>query len=245
LLREHSPETIARRLQQPPKAQNISDMVLGAIDGCVTTFAVVSAAYAAGFSPVVVLVLGFANLLADGFSMAVSNYEAVNTQREFAEHAQQIEERHIALVPEGEREEIRQIFANKGFAGETLEKIVSTITGNKKLWIDTMLAEEYGLSKTDSSPIKSALATFVAFTVVGAIPLLPFLIPATSLQSRFVCSTLLAGLMFFLIGILKGRVNRKKPLASGLTTLLFGGAAAVIAFLAGHLLRSVFGIAEV
>lgn len=81
LLREHRRENIARRLQRKPRSQKVSDFVLGAIDGCVTTFAVVSGAFGAGFSPLVILVMGFANLLADGFSMAVSNFEAVDAQR--------------------------------------------------------------------------------------------------------------------------------------------------------------------
>ncbi|MDA3807356.1 MAG: VIT1/CCC1 transporter family protein, partial [Thiomicrorhabdus sp.] len=80
---EHRPEAIAERLKRPPQSQNISDAVLGGIDGCVTTFAVVSGAFGAGFSPAVALILGLANLIADGFSMAVSNYEASKAQRDF------------------------------------------------------------------------------------------------------------------------------------------------------------------
>ena len=75
-----------------------------------------------------VIILGFANLLADGFSMALSNYLGTKSDPERVDQARQDEERHIAQVPEGEREEIRQIFAGKGFSGETLEKIVGVIT---------------------------------------------------------------------------------------------------------------------
>lgn len=242
LEREHRPEVIARRLAQPPRSHHVSDMVLGGIDGCVTTFAVVSAAFGAGFSAAVVLVLGFANLLADGFSMAVSNYEAVKAQREYAELAQRTEERHIELVPEGEREEIRQIFAGKGFEGEMLEEIVDTITRDRGLWIDTMLAEEYGISRAEASPLRAALATFLAFCAVGAIPLLPFLFSALELHIRFALSALLAGLMFFAIGMLKSLVYRRSPWRSGFTTLLLGGAAASIALLVGYGLHTLFGI---
>lgn len=242
LLKQHQPENIARRLARQPKSQKFSDFVLGAIDGCVTTFAIVSGAFGAGFSASVVLVLGFANLLADGFSMAVSNYEAVNAEREHREAVRRSEEWQIELVPEGEREEIRQIFANKGFSGETLEKIVSTITDSRELWIETMLTEEYGLNRTIFNPMTSGLVTFGAFVAVGAIPLLSFLLPGLDMKAQFFSSAALAGLMFFMIGMLKGRVYSRRILRSGIGTFLLGGTAAILAFLTGYLLRQFFGV---
>lgn len=174
LIRDHSPEAIQRRLGQAPKFQNISDVVLGGIDGCVTTFAVVSGAVGAGFPSSVALILGFSNLVADGFSMAVSSYESNQAAQEFVESVRKIEEKHIDEVPEGEREEIRQIFQRKGFSGDILEKIVDTICQDRELWIETMLTEEHGLHKYNSDPWVSAGTTFAAFLLVGSVPLLPF-----------------------------------------------------------------------
>lgn len=239
---EHQPEEITQRLNKPPQPQNLSDAILGAIDGCVTTFAVVSGAFGAGFSPAVALILGFANLLADAFSMAVSNYEAMKAQIELSDKIRQSEEEHIKRIPEGEREEIRQIFQQKGFEGETLETIVETICQDKDLWIETMLMEEHGIQKSNPSPIRSALTTFVAFILVGAIPLLPFLMPNLEMQSQFIISAGLAGLMFFLIGMLKSLFLAKPILISGLSTLLTGGTAAGLAFLTGYILREIVGI---
>ncbi|AOS96207.1 VIT family protein [Microbulbifer aggregans] len=238
LIRSHRREHIARRLRQPPPSQNTSDFVLGAIDGCVTTFAIVAGGFGAGMSAAVILIMGLANLIADGFSMAVSNYEAVNAQREFVDTARRTEEEHITKVPEGEREEIRQIFSRKGFHGETLEKIVSTITGNRKLWIETMLNEEYGIGQAEGNPLRSALVTFSAFVLIGAAPLAPYLFPAMQLGSQFLLSTTLAGLMFFLIGMGKTVGSERSALFSGLKTLLLGGAAATLAYITGWLLRS-------
>lgn len=242
LQREHRPENIARRLRQAPRPNRMSDLVLGAIDGCITTFAIVSGAFGAGFSPVVVLVMGIANLLADGVSMAVSNYEAVNAQRRFVEHARRTEEQHIRLVPEGEREEIRQIFANKGFSGENLEHIVDTVTANRGLWIDTMLSEEYGLGQTEPDPRASAWWTFAAFVLVGLIPLLPFFFGGDNFAQKFAFSTGLAGLVFFSIGLLKGWVFRTSLLRAGLGTFLLGSCAAGIAFAVGYSLQRLFGV---
>jgi len=242
LLREHSPEAIGKRLQRGGISQNISDIILGGIDGCITTFAVVAGVIGAGFSSSVAIVLGFANLIADGFSMAVSNYESSKARKEFAEGLRQIEQEHIDKVPAGEREEIRQIFRKKGFEGDILEEIVGTISRDRHLWIETMLTEEYGIQKTDPDPVKSAVATFTAFLFVGAIPLLPFLSPLPETRYQFILSTCLAAMMFFSIGMLKSLVFDMPVFISGLRTLLTGGTAAALAFITGFLLREIFGI---
>ncbi|MGH8353785.1 MAG: VIT1/CCC1 transporter family protein [Pseudomonas sp.] len=242
LYREHQPEAIEKRLNATSKPQNISDAVLGGIDGCITTFAVVSGAVGAGFSASVALILGFANLLADGFSMAVSNYEAIKAQREFREEARRTEEEHIDMVPDGELEEIRQLFHKKGFSGDILEAIVETISQDRQLWIETMLTEEHGLQKMEFSPGKSAAVTLGTFLMAGAVPLLPFLATRLDTQWQFILSAGLAGAVFFSIGMLKSLVFAKPILLSGLSTLLTGGAAAALAYLTGYLLRQAFGI---
>ena len=239
---EHRPEVIRRRLREPARVQNLPDAVLGGIDGCVTTFAVVSGAFGAGFSATVALVLGVANLLSDGFSMAVSNYEAIQAQREYVDGIRRDEHRHIDLVPEGEREEIRQIFARKGFAGETLERVVETICHDREVWVETMVREEHGLQAEGLRPLRSALTTFVAFLAVGAMPLMPYALPGLGTTPQFLASLTVAGLMFFLIGMAKSLIYHQPVLASGLRTLLIGGSAAGLAFLAGHLARAMFGL---
>ena len=130
---EHSPEAIRIRLAELRKHSYLGDAILGGIDGCVVTFAVVAGTVGGGFPNIVAIVLGFANLLADGFSMAVSNYQNTKSQRELVEEARRTEEHHIEQIPIGEQEEIRQIFAGKGFEGEVLEKIVEVITQDRRL----------------------------------------------------------------------------------------------------------------
>lgn len=245
LLQEHRPEAIKSRLKHSNKSQNISDAVLGGIDGCVTTFAVVSGAVGAGFSSSVALILGFANLFADGFSMAISNYESIKAQQEFVEGVRESEEEHIDKIPGGEREEIRQIYQQKGFEGEILEAIIDTISQDRNLWIETMLTEEHGIQRIGPNPWKSAVTTFVSFLFVGAMPLLPFLVPTLEMQEQFILSACLAGIMFFLIGMLKSLVFAKPIFLSGLRTLLTGGTAAGLAFLTGYLLREAIGVVGV
>jgi len=242
LYREHQPEAIKKRLNHKDKPQTISDAVLGAIDGCVTTFAIVAGAVGAGFSASVALIMGFANLFADGFSMAVSNYEAIKAQREFREQARRMEEEHIDRVPAGEREEIRQVFARKGFSGDILEEIVTTISQDRQLWVETMLIEEHGLQTVELDPARSAAVTFTTFLIAGAIPLLPLFFTSLGIQRQFFLSAALAAAVFFSIGMLKSLEFAKPVLRAGFGTLLTGGAAAALAYLTGYLLRYVFGI---
>jgi VIT1/CCC1 family predicted Fe2+/Mn2+ transporter len=242
LHREHQPDAIEKRLNRRHKPQTISDAVLGGIDGCVTTFAIVAGAVGAGFSASVALIMGFANLFADGFSMAVSNYEAIKAQREVREQARRMEEEHIDRVPDGELEEIRQVFYRKGFSGEILEAIVTTISRDRQLWVETMLIEEHGLQTVELQPARSAAVTFTAFLIAGAIPLLPLLFSRLGIQRQFMLSTALAAAVFFSIGMLKSLVFAKPVLRAGFSTLLTGGAAASLAYLTGYLLRYVFGI---
>lgn len=239
---EHRPERIQARLNELRQHNYVGDAVLGGMDGCVTTFAVVAGAVGGGFPAAVAIVLGFANLLADGFSMAVSNYQGTKSQREYVEQARHSEERHIEQIPEGEREEIRQIFIRKGFTGDTLAQIVDVITHNRRLWVDTMLTEELGLQIDGPQPWRAAAATFVAFCLVGLIPLLPLLIPGLALERAFVISAGVTGLAFLGIGMAKGFFLNRSIWRSGVETLVVGGMAAALAYMVGAWLRTTFGI---
>jgi VIT1/CCC1 family predicted Fe2+/Mn2+ transporter len=236
----HTPDAIRERLRIGPRHVYLRDFIYGAIDGAVTTFAIVAGVAGAGLSSGVVVVLGLANLLADGFSMAVSNFLATRADQQLRDKARRIEEAHIAEFPDGEREEIRQIFAAKGFSGADLDRVVSVITADKRQWVDTMLKEELGLTLSGPSPGRAALATFGAFVVIGALPLLAFVLQLAapgSVRNVFLCSALLTGATFFVVGALKGRYVERRWYWSGLETLAIGGSAAGLAYLVGLLLR--------
>src|ERR1044072_7380007 len=144
LATQHTAEAVRRRLAAPPPVSYLRDFVYGAIDGTVTTFAVVAGVEGASLSATVVIILGIANLVADGFSMAVSTFLGSRAEAQQRERARCEEQRQIELVPEGEREEIRQLFAAKGFAGDELERIVEVITSDRDVWGAAMMSEELG-----------------------------------------------------------------------------------------------------
>ena len=200
----------------------------------VTTFAVVSGVVGAQLSPSIIVILGLANLLADGFSMAAGNYSGTKAELDLREHLAAVERRHIEQDPGGEREEVRQIFARKGFTGKLLERIVGVITGERGRWVKTMLAEEYGLPIEDRVPLRAALSTFSAFLVCGAAPLMPFLI---GLKHPFSWSVGLTAAVFFTIGSAQSRWSVYPWWQTGFGTLGIGGVAAALAYLVGYLLR--------
>ena len=129
--------------------------------------------------------------------MAAANYSANRADAEDYRRLRGVERRHVRVYPEGERQEIREIFRNKGFEGAPLEEMVTLITDRPELWIDTMLAEEYGRSNVEVDPRRTAGATFASFVLCGSVPLLPFVL---GLPEAPMVATGLTGAVFFAIG---------------------------------------------
>ncbi|MGH9874802.1 MAG: VIT1/CCC1 transporter family protein [Pyrinomonadaceae bacterium] len=232
---EHTTEAIGQRLAAGPRHNYLRDWIYGGIDGAVTTFAVVSGVAGAQLAPWIILALGFANLFADGFSMAASNFLGTKAEHDDWHRLEAIENRHIDLAPEGEREEVRQIFRLKGFEGEDLQRIVKLVTGNRRRWVRTMLTEEYGLPYAVRSPWIAAISTFSSFLVCGLVPLVPFVFKA---PHALEVSIVLTASVFVLIGSAKSRWSTASWWRSGLATLFVGAIAAALAYGAGVLLKT-------
>ncbi|MCZ4271025.1 VIT1/CCC1 transporter family protein [Maritalea porphyrae] len=237
---KHSKEAIHQRLSNGPKISYLRDWIYGGIDGAVTTFAIVAGVVGAELSAAIVLILGVANLLADGFSMAASNYSGTKAEIDDYKRVRAAEIRHITDHPEGEREELRQIFSAKGFEGAELDEIVHLVTNNQEMWIEVMLTEEYGISAVQRSPARAAFATFMAFIICGAVPLVPYLF---GLPASAVLAAVMTGFVFLAIGAAKSLWSTATWYMSALETFAIGMLAAGLAYAVGALLKTAFGVA--
>ncbi|MHC4953780.1 MAG: VIT1/CCC1 transporter family protein [Planctomycetota bacterium] len=239
LTHDHTPEAIRARIAATTEHSYLGDGVLGAIDGAITTFAIVAGATGAGLSGGIALVLGLANVLADGFSMGVSNFLKAKSDRQVVERARRMEERHIDEIPEGEREEIREIFRVKGLEGDVLEEVVAVITRDRNRWVDTMLTDELGLQLETPEPGRAGFTTFLAFLLAGLIPLTPLMfLDGIGQDNWFLVSSVVTAATFILIGVIKARLVAESMFAHAVESLLIGGGAAFLAYFVGHWTRA-------
>ena len=235
---DHDVVSIQKRLDEGPKAEYLKEWVYGGIDGVVTTFAIIAGVAGASLSPTIILILGFANLLADGFSMAAGAYSATKADKDNYDRLRIREELHVLKHHEGEIEETREILKRKGFEGQELDQMVQAISKDKDHWIDWMMAEEYGMSLPIHTPLNAAIHTFIAFVVCGFMPVLPFVI---GFQSSIIWALVFSGLTFFVIGSLKSVWSVKPMWREGLETFLIGMTAAGISYAIGYGLKAYIG----
>ena len=220
----------------------LSEFVYGGIDGAVTTFAVVAGGFGANLDNGIIIILGFANLLADGFSMSVGAYLAAKSNKENYKKHQDIEYWEVDNLPEIEREEIREIYKAKGFKGELLDKVVDQICSDKDLWVAEMMKDELNMMEETKSPFRIGAATLVSFILVGFIPLMVYLWDFFSeIQINiFLWTSILTAIAFMLIGWLKSIVNQTHAIRSIGETLMLGLLAALVAYYVGDLLETFF-----
>ena len=220
----------------------IGDWVYGANDGIITTFAVVSGAAGASLSAGVILILGLANLAADGISMGMSNYLALKSRRDYEKRQRRIEEEEVEQFPDIERQEIRDILVRWKVAPEHHDAMVRELTKDKKVWVDIMMREELGIVEQEvGHAARHGFATFAAFVIAGALPLIPYIF-ALPPDLQFSVSIAATAVSLFIIGAARSLVTKTSWITSGLQMLGIGALAAGSAYLVGSIVKQLFGI---
>lgn len=217
----------------------IKDIVYGANDGIITTFAIVAGVAGAGLDNVTIVLLGAANLLADGFSMAVSNYLGSKSERDFIAEESEGEREDIETDPREEQGELHALLLEHGYDETDARSLGALIFKNKSFFTDLMMQEELEVSSHPKDHIKrGAVATFASFVTAGLVPILPFLLfdATTHLFAYSIAATACA---LFMVGSLRALITKKSWFFSGLEMLFVGGIAAAIAFSVGFLLKSI------
>jgi VIT1/CCC1 family predicted Fe2+/Mn2+ transporter len=219
----------------------LPEFVYGGIDGSVTTFAVVAGAAGAGLEGNIVLILGFANLIADGFSMSVGSYLSAKSALDMYDKHRKREYWEIENLREFEVEEIREIYAAKGFEGALLEQVVAKITEDKDRWVDVMMKEELEMIPEAKSPLATGTATYISFFAVGLLPLiifvLDYLIPISG--NLYFIASLITLTGFIGIGYFKSYVTETGRIRAIGETALLGVFAALLAYAVGDFLEKI------
>ncbi len=219
----------------------LGEFVYGGIDGSVTTFAVVAGAVGAGLGSSVILILGFANLLADGFAMAVGSYLSTKAERENYQKQRDDQLQAVQNWPVREREKLRQLYLQKGFRGPLLDQVVDVIASQPEQWLDTKMKDELEMIGEGKSPIATGAVTYLSFILVGLIPLVLYVYDYyfKFTGNLFLYTCVLTSLGFLLIGFLKTYINQTSRFKGMLETLILGAIAASVAYFVGDWLEHI------
>lgn len=231
----HNENGLSRKFQD-----YLGEFVYGGIDGSVTTFAVVAGAAGADLSSAIVLILGFANLIADGFAMSIGAYLSTRSEQQNYDKHRAVEVWEIENMPEAEREEVRDIFRDKGLEGDLLEQVVDVICSDKERWVDVMMKDELDMIREKRSAFTIGATTFASFVIVGLIPLIVYVIDYVRGidADLFLLAGILTTVAFTIIGFLKAIVTQTSKVKGIAETLLLGATAAAVAYYVGYWLDS-------
>ncbi|PWU96410.1 putative Vacuolar iron transporter 1 [Trypanosoma cruzi] len=224
--REHAKPLPHEEFHSSTASDYIKSVVFGGLDGIMTTFAIVAAAVGSNNSYVTILIFGFSNVIADGFSMGFGEYVSGEAERENALAERRREEWEVENAFDLEVDEMVQIYEAKGLSHEDATTIVNIISKDPKLFVDFMMTEELGLLLDLSDvhgPKKQGAVMFISFVMFGFLPLLAY-VPGKGrgVDVVFVFSCLLATVSLLVLGSLKGYLTGIGMIRSA-TLMVFNG----------------------
>jgi predicted membrane protein (TIGR00267 family) len=235
---EHFADDLKFHIRGDPhrQASSLSDVILGGQDGLVNVLGVVLGVAAATHDPRIVLVAGLAATFAESVSMGAVAYTSTLADADFYESERSREYRHIRQVPHLERSEIRKIYANKGFEGELLDRIVDTITANEDVWVAVMMAEEHQLQPSNRrQAMRAALVVGLSAIIGSLIPLAPFMFFPVNIS--MLLSVAVTALVLFGVGAYKAQKTVGHPGKSGLEMAIIGTISALVGYAVGALFK--------
>lgn len=236
---------IAPEKHSTESGQYIKSIVYGGLDGIITTFAIVAGVAGADLSPGVVLVLGFANLVADGISMGFGDYISSKAELDYAKTERAREAWELDNYPQGEMREMVEIYMARGFSEEDAQRAIEILASNREFFIDHMMVQELGLMPPDedNNPAKDGLITFGSFLAFGFISMLAYLIvPNSERQVAFALACVLTGITLFVLGVVQGKLTGHNVFKTGFSVLANGAIAAGAAYIISWKLAEATGV---
>ncbi len=214
------------------RVSSLRDVILGGQDGLVNTLGVILGVAAATSDTRIIIAAGLAATFAEAVSMGAVAYTSMLADHAFYESEKAREYRHVREAPLIEREEIREIYAAKGFSGELLDRIVNTICADKDVWVQVMMAEEHQLTPVNRrTALRSAIIVFFAALIGALIPLMPFMF--LPVMMSVMISLIVAALTLFIVGWYKARTMVGNPMKSGMEMAVIGVVSALVGYAVG------------
>lgn len=235
-------EIAEREPQHPTSGQFLRDMVFGANDGVVTAIGFLVGIAGTVANQTIIVIAGVLTIIAGAASMALGNYLAVKSQREFYEAMEKVELWEMENKPEVERDEVAEIYTNMGFDKPTVELLTKKVTADRELWLKVMMRDELGLTR-EESPKLAGILIGLFYLAGGVPPILPFIL-VTPVTRALIMSIFVSILVMALIGVMRWWLNRGNFGTKIVETIVIGLVAAAIGFLAGEAL-TFFGISGV
>ncbi len=216
------------------KKSILADIILGGQDGLVGILGVILGVSAATSNLRIIIAAGLAATFAESISMAAVALTSKMAERDHYFAELEREKREMRDLPEIEREEIRAIYANRGFKGKLLADIVNHITGDEEQWLKTMMKEELELVEVKNKDIYAGSLIVGFSTLLGSfVPLTPFFFLPIHLAIG--SSLVISAITLMLAGIYKAKVTVGNPFKTGVQMVLIGMGAALAGYLIGHL----------
>jgi predicted membrane protein (TIGR00267 family) len=229
--------SMRRHREHHHQTNSLRDVILGGQDGLVNILGIILGVIAGSGSKTVLLSTGFAAAITESISMGAVGYTSSTAQRDYYRAEQAREGTDIDTTPQAERQEIRDIYAAKGFTADLLDRVVETITANRGQWLATVMDEELHLQPVATSDIlRSSFTIFLATLVGHLIPLVPFVWLART--PALYLAIVLSALVLFAVGVYSAVTLVGNWRTGGLRMMAIGLGAAGIGFLIGRLFQA-------
>ncbi|KAA0931715.1 MULTISPECIES: VIT1/CCC1 transporter family protein [Streptomyces] len=212
--------------------------VFGAMDGLVSNLALMTGVAGGDVSHRTVVITGLAGLAAGAFSMAAGEYTSVASQRELVEAELDVERRELRKHPQDEERELALLYEARGVDSALAGEVARQLSRDPEQALEIHAREELGIDPGDlPSPGVAAVSSFGAFALGALLPVLPYLLGATTLWPAL----LLALVGLFACGAIVAKVTARSWWFSGLRQLALGGAAAGVTYALGSLFGTAVG----
>jgi vacuolar iron transporter family protein len=226
----------AERWHRGASGNDLRAAVLGANDGLVSNFCLIMGIAGAGTSERMILLTGFAGLLAGACSMALGEWLSVTNARELAQTQIAREAEEVEQTPEAEQHELALIFQAKGLPAEDAQRVANTLMQDKASALDTLAREELGIDPAElgGNAWSAAGTSFTLFALGAIFPIAPFLLVkgSTAVSASIGLSALALGA----IGLLTSLFNGRSLTFSAARQMVFGCFAAAVTYGVGRLL---------